>query len=141
MSKPHIDLMNRGVGPSSIDYTNNPLKELLSTCPCDSCLDLYRKIHGKDSPMEYREPTQEQKSTELATTSDPTAVYNSWQCPPTQAYPDAATLEIIRRAPWKLGQVHHGTPEHPIDIDSEGNFYLKGSMEHHFRQFTDMSNE
>jgi hypothetical protein len=135
MSKPHINLMDRGDNADSIDYELNPMKELLSTCPCDSCLDLYRKIQGKNSPQEYRTTESADINPKPAPVQ---AVYNTWTCPSTQAYPDEVTLEIIRRAPWKLGQTHHGTPEHPIDIDESGHYFLKGSIEHHFRQFTGM---
>ena len=131
MSKPHINLMDRGKGPESMDYIINPVHERLSTCPCDSCLNLYKKIHGVPSPMEYR------------TAKDylpvPMAQHdNGWSCPSTQARPSPEIEALIKRAPWRPGQVFHGTSEIPIDIDADGCYYLKGSITHLLNQITEI---
>jgi len=135
MSKPHIDLMNRGAGSESLDYEKRPVKELLSTCPCDSCLDLYRKIHGKDSPMEYRVPGIDTLPVPAPSTD---VVYNAWVCPKSQAQPPAEIAELIRRAPWVPGKIYHSVDGITPDIDESGNFYLPGSIHHHLKQFTDI---
>jgi hypothetical protein len=135
MSKPHINLMDRGDGPDSIDYEKRPMKELLSTCPCDDCLNLYRKIHGKDSPMEYR-------TTETADLPVPAApanvVYNAWKCPDYQMQPSPEVEELIKRAPWTLGKVYHSTDGITPDLDEDGSWHAPGSIAHHFKQFTEL---
>ena len=135
MSKPHIDLMNRGTGPSSIDYISSPVSERLSTCPCDNCLDLYKKIHGKDSPMEYRTSTSDNLPVPGPSTA---VVYNAWVCPKSQAQPSPELEELIRRAPWVPGKYYHSQDGITPDIDESGNFYLPGSIHHHLKQFTDI---
>jgi hypothetical protein len=135
MSKPHIDLLSRGTGPESIDYQNHPVKERLSTCPCDDCLDLYKKIHGKDSPLEYR--TQE--SADIEPKPTPTAVvYNSWKCPAYQMPPSSELEELIKRAPWAPGKVYHSQDGMTPDIDTDGSWHAAGSIAHHFKQFTEL---
>ena len=119
MSKPHIDLMNRGSGPESMDYINNTVKEKLSTCPCDSCLDLYKKIHGKYSPMEYRTKND-------LPVPDSTANHNNgWVCPKELKRPSPDIEALIRQAPWQPGKVYHSTDGRTPDIDKDGWYYFK----------------
>jgi hypothetical protein len=134
MSKPHIDLMNRGIGPSSIDYISSPAVEKLSTCPCDNCLDMYKKIHGKDSPLEYRAEKEQLPvpATPQATTD------NGWTCPKSQAQPSPEIETLIKRAPWSPGKVYHSQDGITPDIDGEGNYFLPNSIHHHIKQFTEM---
>ena len=134
MSKPHINLMDRGSGPESMDYKTNPLRERLSECPCDNCLNLYKKIHGKPSPMEYRD---EIKHTDLVKTQG-NSPYNAWTCPPYQAKPSPEDEELIRRAPWRLGQVYYSTDGRTPDIDKDGSYHSPGSIKHYFEQITEI---
>jgi hypothetical protein len=134
MSKPHIDLLDRGTGPESIDYQNTPVQERLSPCPCDSCLDLYKKIHGVDSPMEYRA----QNTPDNLPIPAPTVVYNGWKCPDYQMPPSPELEELIKRAPWVPGKVYHSQDGMTPDIDTDGSWHAAGSIAHHFKQFTEL---
>ena len=131
---PHINLMDRGTGPNSIDYRNNPVKEKLSTCRCNSCMDLYAKIHNKPHPLEYRTP----KDQTPVPSSTPTG-YNAWVCPSYQARPEPEIEELIRRAPWVRGRMYHSQDGITPDIDEDGAYFLPGSIHHHLKQFTDLS--
>ena len=131
---PHINLMDRGTGAQSMDYVNNPLKEKLSTCRCNNCLNLYRKIHKRDSPLEYRTL----KDNLPTNTDQGNSPYNAWTCPPYQAKPSPEDEELIRRAPWKLGRVYYSTDGRTPDIDKDGSYHSPGSIKHYFDQITEI---
>ena len=119
-SKPHISPVYKSI------FELNTDKPIIETCPCNSCLDLHRRIMGKDSPLEWRYDNDEPgeiKEQVLNETFD-----NGWKCPECQHPPSKELEKLIKRAKWKLGDWYYSQDGVTPDLDPEGLYYASGSI-------------